>query len=493
MSNAIPNGQFRSSEKILLVMMGCALVCVVLSLAFGALGALYYVPQISPRFATAGFSLVHLRPLHTTFASAWLFLGAATGAYKYLFDTFGEPSRAEILRFKFHMICWGIAGLGAIATLPFGITSGREYLALHPLLSMLIWVGWATFAWTFIGRVRHGFFARPVYVYMWTVGMLYFLWTFAEGHAYLLPGVRNQPIADLQIQWKSCGTLVASFNQMVYGSLLYLAVRMTGDERIGQSRSAFMLLGVGLLNSFTNYAHHTYHLPQSHVIKWTAFLVSMLEIIILVGVFKSVISALRDPRRGRVKSFSLSESILGLSQSWNLFLLTLAIVISVPPWNGLIHGTHVVMAHAMGSELAIDTYILLGVFAFVLAAIFPKWETQQSIIDSPAARKSLGRMNISLIGVMTLLLVNGYTTAIFRYQNRPNPEWLDAFPLLFVLFGCCLAYSLLQLIAGWLPLFTNAASHKTFFGLPVDAAPATDASMADALPSPPFSGVPPGG
>ena len=250
------------------------------------------------------------------------------------------------------------------------------------------------FAWSFLSKVWRGFWARPVYVYMWAVGILYFLWTFAEGHAWLLPAVKRNPVADLQIQWKSCGTLVASFNQMVYGTLIYLGVKQSGDERIGQSGTGFALFGIGLLNSFTNYAHHTYHLPQSHVIKWVAFGASMLEIILLVGVIREVAAALSKRRPAHDRGPGVVERFVGLSKRWNSFLLALAIAISVPPWNALIHGTHVVMAHAMGSEIAIDTYILLGFFAFALAGMFPKREVREQRIDGAVVRSQPGRAQL---------------------------------------------------------------------------------------------------
>ena len=41
--------------------------------------------------------------------------------------------------------------------------------------------------------------------------------------------------------------------------------------------------GIGLLNSFTNYAHHTYHLPQSHVVKWVAFVEFARNVVGLAG------------------------------------------------------------------------------------------------------------------------------------------------------------------------------------------------------------------
>jgi nitric oxide reductase subunit B len=456
------NGDFKRSEKVVLVMMGSALACVVLSLLFGALGALYYVPGVSAWMVKRGVSLVQLRPLHTTFASSWIFLGAAAAAYKYLFDTFGEPTPGDMRRFKTHMTAWGLAGLAALVTLALGITSGREYLGFHPLISAVIWGGWILFAWTFISKVRKGFFARPVYVYMWSIGMLFFLWTFAEGHAYLLPFVKQQPIADLQIQWKSCGTLVASFNQMVYGSLIYLAVKKTGDESIAQSKATFGLLAIGVLNSFTNYTHHTYHLPQAHLVKWVAFGVSMLEIIILVQVFREVTAALGRRRRLYQAAPGVTDSFLTLSKRWNLFLLTIALAISVPPWNALIHGTHVVMAHAMGSELAIDSYILLAFFAFALTEIFPKREVRERLIDGPEVRHAARYLNLFLMGLVATLLTSGLTTGFQRFLGRPQPTWLDAFPYAFVFFGLGLAYFTLRLIHLWMPLFLRPHTHKAW-------------------------------
>jgi nitric oxide reductase subunit B len=456
------NGDFSPGDRALIVMLASALGCVLLSILAGALAALYYVPALSAWMLKGGVSLVQLRPLHTTYASAWIFLGAATCVFKYLFDVFGQPTDAERRRFRIQMVCWGVAGLGALLTLPFGITSGREYLGFHPALSLLIAAGWILFAWTFFSRVRHGFWQRPVYVYMWAVGIVYFLWTFAEGHAWLLPSVRAQPVADLQIQWKSCGTLVAAFNQMVYGSLMYIGERRSGDERIAHSGTAFALFGIGLLNSFTNYAHHTYHLPQAQFIKWVAFGVSMLEIIILVKLFQEITTAMaRQRSRGR-EALDVTGRFFVLSRNWNLFLLTLALAISVPPWNALIHGTHVVMAHAMGSELAIDSYILLGVFAAVLGDIFPKREVSENVIHGARVQRWIGRANTSLVLLVALLLLRGLATASTRYLGRPEPDWVQGFPYLLVILGISFGWYLLRMLHHWLPLFVRPGAHKAW-------------------------------
>jgi len=452
---------FDRADRMVLVTMACALTCVALSVVMGAAAALFYVPVIGHEMANAGLTLVQLRPLHTTFASAWLYLGCVACVYAYLFHTFGPPDRGERLRYKIHMVCWGVAGLGALVTLLSGLGSGHEYLGFHPALAVPILIGWLCFLWTFLRRVGPGFWARPVYVHMWAAGAMLFVYTFTEGHAHLLSSVKSHPIADLQIKWKSCGTLVASFNQMVYGCLLYVGERSSGDRSVAQSRSAFALFFVGLLNSFTNYAHHTYHLPQAHLIKWFAFSVSMLELVILWSLLRAVVAKM-SARRPLRTQFTTSTRFFGLAQSWNVFLLPVALLISIPPLNSLIHGTHVVMAHAMGSELAIDTYILLGAFGWLFTQVFPKREVARELIDGPAVQGAIRTLNVGLAVVVGCLLVRGLTVGLTRYMGLPRPESMEAFPVVFVLAGFTVGASLIRIILCWMPLFRDPARHKLF-------------------------------
>ncbi|MAF66980.1 MAG: hypothetical protein CMJ84_15155 [Planctomycetes bacterium] len=446
------------SQRITLTVMSCAFACLLLSILAGGLAALYYLPPLASLAQGFGISLVELRPLHTTFASSWIFLGVTACVLYFLFDTVG-PTPTEKLRLKAQLTCWGLAGLGALVTLSMGITTGREYLGFHPLISALVLAGWFLFAFTFFRRVGRGFFARGVYVYMWGAGILYFIYTFVEGHAYLLPGIEKHPIADLQIQWKSCGTLVAAFNQMVYGSLIFVGEKMTGDTRAAHSKTSFALFFVGLLNSFTNYAHHTYHIPQDHLIKWIAFCVSMLEIILLVLVFREVTQLMRR-KPGSSLDYRTSVRFIEYSKCWNACLLTLALLISVPPLNSLIHGTHVVMAHAMGSELAIDSYILFAVFAYILSTVFPKREVRREFIDSPRVRRIARTLNAALVALVLWLLVRGLAVGVTRYLGRREPDWLEPFPYVFAFLGVTVGIFLTRLVFAWAPLMLHAERYK---------------------------------
>ena len=140
--------------------------------------------------------------------------------------------------------------------------------------------------------------------------------------------------------------------------------------------------------------------------------------------------------------------------------MTLALLISVPPLNSLIHGTHVVMAHAMGSELAIDSYILFAVFAYILGTIFPKREILRRYIDSPRLRAIARRLNAALVLLVLWLLVRGLAVGVTRYLGQREPDWLEPFPYLFAFLGITVGLFLVKLVLAWAPLLVQPQRHK---------------------------------
>jgi hypothetical protein len=116
----------------------------------------------------------------------------------------------------------------------------------------------------------------------------------------------------------------------------------------------------------------------------------------------------------------------------------------------------------MGSELAIDTYILLGVFAWVFAQYFPKRETVRNVIDGPRVEQTIRHLNTGLVVLVGCLLVAGLTVGVTRYLTLPRPEWMDAFPAVFLLAGFTVGFSLLRLVVCWVPLFRDPLPHRLF-------------------------------
>ncbi|MEE9312544.1 MAG: cbb3-type cytochrome c oxidase subunit I [Planctomycetota bacterium] len=431
-----------NSTSVVKIQLMLAFGAVFAAVTGGVIGALHYIEPVSKTLNEVGLQLTALRPLHTTFAHLWIFGAALAVIYHYL-STTAPLTKSESTRFKFHTVCWLLAGLGVIVTLPMGITSGREYLGFHPAFSVVFLAGWIAFAWTFFSRVAKGFWSRPVYVYMWAIGILYFIYTFVEGHSYLLPSIAKYPVTDLQIQWKSCGTMVGSFNFLMYGCLIYVSEKVSGDTNYAHSKMAFALFGIGALNSFTNYAHHTYHLPQMELILWIAFIVSMIEILILLRVIQDVVGMVK--KRMTQQSDNAVERFFDWSKWWTLGLLPISLLISVPPLNTFIHGTHVILGHGMGAELGIDTMVLLGTTAYLITKI----SGVESIAKVNSMKKRISALSFFAFVLVAWLSISGLVHGIYRYNGEPSPDWIIHSRPLFVIAGTGLAISLLSIIIPW--------------------------------------------
>lgn len=345
-----------------------SLVSLLVTVIMGIFTAFYYTEIGYIMFKSTGITFRELRPIHTTFSIGWLFLGSVGVVYSYLMSRVKDED-AERLSFfsRIHFAMWFICGIFIIISLFYGKFSGREYMEFHPFISLFLLLGWLFFLFCFFKI--HNIFSlpqQPVYVYFWFCGILYFIYSFVENHVWLLPIIWNLPVVDLQIQWKSLGSLVASFNMLIYGSFAYLSV-LLGDNKYVYSRTAFILFGIGLLNSLTNYTHHTYHLPQVAFVKWLGFIVSMIEIFLFIKVINDVLGIFKQRD---LLIITLKDNIIyyliNSIKWWNVVNLLISIIISVPFLNSIIHGTQVVFAHVMGSMIGIDSMVLFAVLAFLI-------------------------------------------------------------------------------------------------------------------------------
>ena len=402
-----------------------ALLAIAITLAAGILAALYSIPRLAPIMQRFGLDMRQLRPIHTTFASAWVFLGGAAVVHRFLEDQAPSVTEGDRWRLRVQVATWAAAGAGILLTLLFRIGSGREYVGFHPAFSLLILTGWLCYVWNFYRVVGRSFWKQPLHVTMWGVALLFFLYAFTEQHAYLLPGIFSDPIHDLRLQWKSTGTLVGSFNLFVYGTIIYANARISGDESYCYSRTAYALFGVGLLNSFTNFGHHTYHLPQRALVNWISFVVSMTEIIILTRAVADLWFVIRDRLTRR---FSAARACFSAARWWTVAILFTSVIISIPPLNAIIHGTYVVTGHAMGAMIGIDTMILLGALFWMLPRIRGGGGRR---VDTPAVQRSIMGLNLAVAGLVLWLHVSGLTTGITRATFAPGepyvpPEWLSA-------------------------------------------------------------------
>lgn len=98
-------------------------------------------------------------------------------------------------------------------------------------------------------------------------------------------------------------------------------------------------------------------------IRIAAYIVSMSELIILAKIiwdWKQCLSTYRKSAHCQTCNFMLAADV------WIVINLVLAIIMSIPAANIFTHGTHITVAHAMGTTIGINTMILLASVFFVL-------------------------------------------------------------------------------------------------------------------------------
>lgn len=372
------------------------LVALAASLPFGVLGAFKF---LYPDFLEA-LPFHKIRPLHVSLAVAWIFLAAIGGIYHYL------PNFCRLALFsgraaRLHLWIFLATGLAVLGCYLAGRFGGREYLEFPPVLSLPILIGWVLFGVNFFATVAREREPWPVHYWMWGTGIVFFFLTLSEAQLWVLPFFRDSMVREITVQWKSYGALIGSWNMLVYGTAIFLMERIGGDRAVARSRLAFGLYFLGLFNLMFGWAHHAYPVPLAAWIRDFAYGVSMTELLILgkmIWSWRSSVSAYRRFRHRHAYRF------LFASELWIFLNLALALVISVPAANLVTHGTHVTVAHAMGTTIGINTMILLASVLFMIE------EKSARCLDGPHAdfvATGFWLANLSLLVVWLALIAAG--------------------------------------------------------------------------------------
>lgn len=400
------------------------MLCLVTSLLFGLLGATVY---IWPEGLGRAFNFTQIRPLHVSLAVFWILLSATGAVYSAMnYKSMLKPV-SNVLAFGqlSLMVSSVVAIVLAYVRKQFG---GREYLEFPPHYAIFIASGFIIFLINYIHWSRK-IKSWPVYMLMWLTGIIFFIITFAESYLWLFPGVAADVVKDLTIQWKAGGSIVGSWNMLVYGTGLFLMEKISGKQTYSKSGIAFFLYFLGLTNLMFNWGHHVYLLPTSSYIRYVSYAISMTEWIILARI---IYLWKKNVKESHLYFSSLSVRFLYVADIWVLLNLTLAIFMSIPGLNLFTHGTHITVAHAMGATIGINTMILLAVASEFVRSIcnLPVYRGRVSIVALKVAHFSLVVFWLSLIGA-------GIQKAIWLHSEFPKPfsSMMKDLTPYFVVFG----------------------------------------------------------
>ena len=409
-----------------------ALVLFVLGLFFGHLASeSYRITQ--PKSGVMGF--LSLRPLHVS--SAYLGIITAGLGFLTLIIAKMKTTRFGIFLQYLHFSLWVIALIGIFYSYFTGDFGGREYWEFNPVWALPIFVSFIVFLVFYLHQV--GFSMKwPVYYWMWLTGIIFFIFTFIENYLWIFPYFRQHFIADMTIQWKVNGSLVGAINQIIYGVAFYLMEKISGDEKSSYQKLSFAMYFLGMFNLMFNWGHHIYLLPTEKYIHYIAYAVSMTEWIILIRIFYKWSQQIKENKQFY---YFFPYRFLMASDYWVTINLTLALFMSIPAINLYTHGTHITVAHAMGTTIGINTMIILaGVFYFIKPTFnSAKWRMYGSVTFW-IVQVTLLLFLISLIGmgIQRAIWQAGLTSDSFSKMSSSSGNWV----LLFIILGTILMFSM---------------------------------------------------
>jgi nitric oxide reductase subunit B len=338
------------------IFLGMLALC--LGAFFGCVGSLQY---IIPGFLNE-VPFFKSRPLHVSLIVAWIFLCSIGGIYYFLPRYCNLPLFSTKLS-RIHFWIFLITGIIILACYIAGKFGGREYWEFPPILAIPIIISWIFFGINFFKTVANKTGSWPVYLWMWGTGIFFFLFTFCESYLWIFPYFNNSIVRDITVQWKAYGALVGSWNMLVYGTAIFIMERIKGDDSVAKSKLAFLMYFLGLTNLLFGWAHHIYIVPSAPWIRYFAYLISMTELLILGKIMWDWRRSLSEAKKD---FYQLSFKFLVASDFWIFINLILALLISIPAINIFSHGTHITVAHAMGSTIGINTMILLCSCLFII-------------------------------------------------------------------------------------------------------------------------------
>lgn len=386
-----------------------AIVTLVSGITAGLIGGIQY---ISPTFLKEFLPFSQIRSVHVTSALAWIILAAMGGIYYYISDELNNKIFSNALT-KIHFYLYLLTGLAIYFSLFSGKMGGREYMTFHPALMIPVLAGWVLFAVNFFFTVRRKQSGWPVYLWMWGTGIVFMIFHLCEANLWIFHYFRSDYIRDLTVQWKSYGSFTGSYNLLVYGTAIYLMSKIKGDNKLAYSKTAFFFYFLGLVNLMFGWAHHIYPVPSMPWIRVVAYAISMTEWIVLA----SLIITWARSLSGEEKSHHfLPYRMLVITDYWVIINVFLALLMSVPALNHFTHGSHVTVAHAMGTTIGINTTILLASCMYLISKHSEEFLNRKRKL----IRTGMAVFNISLTLFLCGLILAGIIKGQWQYTTEGN-------------------------------------------------------------------------
>lgn len=336
-----------------------------------------------------------IRPLHTLFAIVGVLAGLH-GWANFITAKHNKKNSLFLPGLSFSLLLIFTAGAGL--SIFFGKFSGREYFSWPPAWYFPIILSLLILAYI-LYKAYSGLNSKsPEGFWLIGFGIVFILIGLVESFLWVIDYIGNNYVRDLTVQWHGIDTFFAGLNAFSYGIGVFILQK---DPKPLRKKWLYAIAVFSLLFTF---GHHHYVSPQPHFLKILAFIASMIAMF-------SFIKHLRAYRKNRKKkniSSSVNDALFRSVELWTIVSFGSGILFAIPQLNLIIHGTYLVVIHAMGSMIGVQMMLV-----FVAGFSIFKPDCQKSI-----NRIKLGvrLTNISLIFMWVLMGIIGLTKGIMRFD-----------------------------------------------------------------------------
>jgi nitric oxide reductase subunit B len=206
------------------------------------------------------------------------------------------------------------------------------------------------------------------------------------------------------------------------------------------------------------WAHHLYILPNLAWIRYVAYIISMTEWLLFIH----IIYDWHKKNKPKTKEpFTMEYKFILATNFWVFVNLLFALLLSIPSLNYFLHGTHVIVAHSMGTTIGINTSILFASVFYIRTRLGSNEESLKFLSKGFYFFHSvLLLFLVSLIGAGIHKALWMYTDLETKSSFGAMQESSNPFFVAFVSFGVLLFVAILWLTIPLIKSFIKSVLKK---------------------------------
>lgn len=365
--------KFSYDNKIVKLFAYATIIWGIIGMTVGLLVALQLVFPVL-NFNTSFTTFGRIRPLHT---NAVIFAFVGNGIFMGVYYSLQRLCKARMFNdvlSKIHFWGWQLIIVSAVLTLPFGITSGKEYAELEWPIDIAITLIWVIFGWNIFGtilkrRERHLYVAIWFYIATFvTVAVLHLVNSFAIPVTFLKSYSWYAGVQDALVQWWYGHNAVAFFLTTPYLGLMYYFIPKAANRPVYSYRLSIIHFWALIFLYIWAGPHHLLYtaLPD-----WAQSLGVVFSVMLIAPSWGGMINGLLTLRGAwdKVREDVVLKFLVVAVTAYGMATFE-GPMLSLKNVNAIAHFTDWIVAHVHVGALGWNGFLTFGILYWLIPKMF---------------------------------------------------------------------------------------------------------------------------